>query len=146
MDILLNVLEALGVDKTIFAQFGIFVFVFIVLKKLLFETVLDVLREREEKTVITEKNSDELMNEVAKLEQQYNATVAEIYQKYQNKFSEDKKEIMQEEDKRFKMHEKEILEKEEIELEKINTELEQLRNEVFAHKDSLKQELMSKLS
>lgn len=146
MDVLLNALEALGVDKTIFIQFTIFVILFVILKKLLFSKLLEVLKDREEKTVVTEKNSDFLMDEAKELEKKYNDMVAKIYQKYQAKFHEDKCDIMDEENKRFKLHEEQFSQKEQTELKKIAEELSVLKDTAFQDKDSLKKDLISKLS
>lgn len=146
MDILLNVLVALGVNKTIFIQFFVFVILFLVLKKTLFSKLLEVLMDREEKTVVTEKNSDELLNEAKNLELKYKNLVGDIYQKYQDRFSEDKKEIMDEEDKRFRLHEDEILEKENVQLKVIEEEVATLQAESFKSKTLLQDELINKLS
>lgn len=146
MDVLLNALKALGVDKTVFIQFAIFVILFVILKKLFFSKLLEVLKDREEKTVVTEKNSDSLMDEAKELEKKYNEMVAFIYQKYQEKFSEDKTDIMDEENKRFKLHEEQTLQKEEEEIQKIAQEIKALKEAAFQEKDNLKKELITKLS
>lgn len=146
MDILLNVLEALGVNKTIFIQFAIFVILFAILKKTLFSKLLEVLMDREEKTVVTEKNSDELLEEAKALELKYKNLVGDIYQKYQAKFSEDKKEIMDEEEKRFRLHENQILQKEAEQLKEIDVEIAKLHEETFKSKNLLQDELINKLS
>jgi len=146
MDILLNVLEALGVNKTVFIQFFIFVILFAVLKKTLFAKLLEVLLDREEKTVVTEKNSDTLLNEAKELEAKYKNLVGGIYQKYQDKFTAEKKDIMDEEEKRFRLHEEQILQKENVSLENIKAELKILHDESFKSKSSLKEELLNKLS
>lgn len=146
MDILLNVLTALGVNKTIFIQFFIFVILFLVLKKLLFSKLLEVLLDREEKTVVTEKNSDTLLDEAKTLEQKYKDLVGGIYKKYQDKYGEEKKEIMDEEDGRFRHHEEQVMQKEQQLLDEIKIEITQLKEESFKAKGNLKDELLSKLS
>jgi F0F1-type ATP synthase membrane subunit b/b' len=146
MEILLNVFESLGINHTVFYQFFVFVAVFVILKQLLFKELLRVIKDREEKTVVSEKNAEEVALEAKILKGKYDQLVSDIYKKYQDKFNEDKEDIIREHQARFEQEQETFLKLEEQKIAEINSELASLKADSFKERDSLKNELINKLT
>ena len=60
---MVEIFGKLGIDGTIFYQFGIFVILAVALKKLLFAPLQSVIQEREEKTTGLESKADNILKE-----------------------------------------------------------------------------------
>ncbi len=68
MGAVLDILMALGVNKTVFAQFAIFLIAFIFLKYFIFSPYLAAYEERRRRTMGSAGVAKELQNEIVKLE------------------------------------------------------------------------------
>ena len=146
MEILLNVFESLGINHTIFYQFIVFVILFFLLKQILFKDLLRVIVDREEKTVVSEKNAEEVEKEAQELKAKYDKMVADIYKKYQEKFNEDKADIVSEHNARFQREQEQFSKLEQDKIAEIMKELDELKVASFREKDALKTELVNKLT
>ena len=66
---MVEIFGKLGIDGTIFFQFGIFIVLAIALKKLLFSPLQQVLNDREDKTTGLEGKADLILQEANKLKE-----------------------------------------------------------------------------
>jgi F-type H+-transporting ATPase subunit b len=146
MDMLINVFTSLGVDYTVFIQFGIFVVLFAVLKVVWFKKLREVIIERENQTVKLQKNSEDINREALNLQDKYNDLLSEVYAKAQDKLHEEKDSITEELQKKYKSVEKEVHEVEEEEIKKVKEELSKTKDQIFSEKENLTNQLISKLS
>jgi F0F1-type ATP synthase membrane subunit b/b' len=71
MDKILDILIALGINKTVYAQFLIFISAFIFLKYFIFSPYLAAYEERRKRTVGSAGVAKELQDEIAQLEAQF---------------------------------------------------------------------------
>ena len=79
---MVEIFGKLGIDGTIFFQFGIFVVLAVALKKLLFESLQQVILEREEKTTGLEGKADLIIQEANKLKEETEIKLSEARQSF----------------------------------------------------------------
>lgn len=71
MGAVVDILVALGVNKTVFAQFVIFIFAFVFLKYFIFSPYLAAFQERRKRTMGVSGVAKELQQEIDQLEAQF---------------------------------------------------------------------------
>lgn len=94
----MEIFTSLGLDETLFVQMGVFLVVFVVLKKLLFEPYFAAYRERKERTVGQTEAAERYVNEARELEQQYSSKAQQINQQFKSIYDQSRVEAMKEYD------------------------------------------------
>ena len=77
---MVEIFGKLGIDGTIFSQFGIFIVLAVALKKLLFSPLQKVIHEREEKTTGLEGKADLILQEANLLKENTELKMSEARQ------------------------------------------------------------------
>ncbi len=72
---LFDILNQFNIDKTLFIQFGLFVILYFICKKFIFEKYSEVLFKRFEGTSLAVNKISSLQTEILKLDDQYNSAV-----------------------------------------------------------------------
>lgn len=145
MDKAAEILRSLEIDEGFFIQLVVFVLLFILMKIVFLDKLLEVLKERESKTHALSKAGQTLSNEAEELEKKYNEMVKQIYIKAQEKLHGEKESIHAEQVRRYKTFESEVLEQEDAQLKKIRLEIEHLKKGVLDSKNQLEDSLLKKL-
>lgn len=88
MGAVLDILMALGVNKTVFAQFVIFIIVFAFLKYFIFSPYLAAYEERRRRTVGSAGVAKELQEEISRLEADYSKSARSLNDQIRVAFDE----------------------------------------------------------
>ena len=146
MDQLLQIFTQLGVDQSIFYQFGLFCILFLVLKSVLFDRLLFVLEVREAKTTKLESSAKAKLDEANRLATEYNSQIESFNQELQKRLTESKKEIDKKQADAIKKEEavlsKDFAEKKSQLVEQMSAQ----GKKVMHGADELSRELVRKLS
>ena len=146
MDQLLQIFTQLGVDQSIFYQFGLFLTLFLVLKAVLFDRLLFVLEVREAKTTKLENSAKAKLDEANQLAAEYDSQRESLHQELQKRLTEDKKEIDEKQSAAAKREEaalfKDFTEKKSQLVEQMSAQ----REKVMRNTDELSRELVRKFS
>ena len=126
-------------------QLAIVVVVFFISTTVLFSKLKEVIVEREEKTVLMEKDAEERMQKAGEVAEAYRAKIDIAYGQAQKTLKLKKDEILQKENTVFKEEEKVISGNMEKEREQILKDVEAKRAEAFKHADALSSDLVNKI-
>ena len=88
MGAVLDILIALGINKTVFAQFAIFIIAFIFLKYFIFTPYLKAYEERRRRTMGSVGVAKELQQEITELETQFSQEARQLNEKIKVAFDE----------------------------------------------------------
>jgi F-type H+-transporting ATPase subunit b len=94
----MDLLTSLGVNSSLFIQFGLFLVVYVVLKHVLFEPYYAAYKERSERTVGKAELAERFVNETKALEEQFSARAQEANEKYMAVYEKTRSEAMKEYD------------------------------------------------
>ena len=145
MGVLGEIIVKLGWDQSFWWQLGILLFLFIVLKFVLFDKLLWVLDHREEKTSGLADEAQELNHQADKLEGEYKAKIDVARHNAKNFFREKREEWMEHERQEIHKTEGEIS----VDFDKKRTHLEeefqQKRQAILNKTSELSDELVGKL-
>lgn len=145
MGVLGEIIVKLGWDQSFWWQLGILLFLFIVLKFVLFDKLLWVLDHREEKTSGLADEAQELNHQADKLEGEYKAKIDVARHNAKNFFREKREEWMEHERQEIHKAEGEIS----VDFDKKRTHLEeefqQKRQAILNKTSELSDELVGKL-
>ena len=108
MDLILGVFQKLDIDQTVYAQFIIFFFLFIILKAVFFNKLQFVLELRESKTTKLEENANKKFSEADNLSSKYKTEINKVYLGAQEKFNCKKLDIKRVEKEAISKKEKEL--------------------------------------
>lgn len=95
----MTLLSALGIDQTIFIQFGLFAVVFFFLTFFLFKPYAKALEQREQRTVGGEAAAEETVRRAAELRQRYEVRAREVSAEIKKIFDNYRAEASQESEK-----------------------------------------------
>jgi F-type H+-transporting ATPase subunit b len=95
----MEMITSLGLDWTMFAQMGIFLVVFLVLKNVLFEPYFAAFHERRERTVGQAEAAERYVHEAKELEAQYSAKAQEINAEFRAIYDKTRSETQKEYDR-----------------------------------------------
>ena len=146
MDTVLTIFRSLGVDQTVFIQFGIFMVLFLALKSIFFNRLQSVLELREGKTTKLESEANKKLNEAQELEKKYKTLIDKAYSEAQEQFNRQKNEAIREQTMTFKEVESEVNSKLESERKDFEKQLEKKKSEVMMNADGLAKSLVEKLT
>lgn len=90
MDAILNILISLGLDKTVFYQFAIFIVTFLFLDLVVFKPYLRAYQERRKRTVDSKDVAKDLREEISSLEETYSKEAREMNTDIKKLFDEKK--------------------------------------------------------
>ncbi len=130
----MDMLKSLGIDSTIFVQFGIFVVSYLILTRMVFKPYFQAYMERYNRTVGSEDVTSKLVEETAQLETEYEENAKALNLKIKNIFDDEKKQALE---KQAQMIQTANLKAEEYR-KKSELELEQTKSKIY---DDLKQEI-----
>jgi F0F1-type ATP synthase membrane subunit b/b' len=126
------ILANLDIDSSFFYQFAVFTFIFIILSKVVFEKLQDVVELRENNTVGLDEGADKKFDQVQELEEKYRTMMDEAYGETQTMVNSEREKIIK--------REKELLKKEQ---EVLNKAYEEKRNKVLEEVDGYKTNIMA---
>ncbi|MBT3234757.1 MAG: hypothetical protein HN353_02290 [Bdellovibrionales bacterium] len=145
MDMIIGIFQSLGVDQTIFIQFGVILVFYVVISQILFKKLLTVLQERENKTVGLVEAAALQSQAADELASKYQDEVAQAYRQSQTRIESVRSKI--------KNENLEIVQKEEHSLqvryqkakEHSISEVEVVRGNLMKSSDELTQSLVEKI-
>jgi F-type H+-transporting ATPase subunit b len=95
----MGLFTSLGLDATMFIQMGVFLVVFVVLKKVLFEAYFAAAHEREERTVGQAEAAERYINEAQELEEKFSSKAQEINDQFKTIYDRSREEATKEYDR-----------------------------------------------
>lgn len=98
MNIVVSLLNSLGVNQSLYYQLGIFIFVFLVLKYLLFEPYFKAYLERGERTLGKTEQAEKFVNQARLLEEEYAAKAQTVNEQFRAVFDQSRGEAMKQYD------------------------------------------------
>lgn len=94
MDTLIGMVDQLGLDQSIIFQFFLALTLFFLAKVLFANKLQSVIENRERKTVIREKEAEEVFNKANKLAENYNQSIDVAKKEAQKNFNEKRSEVV----------------------------------------------------
>lgn len=146
MKLVLNILERLQIDETIFVQFAIIVVLFLLLDSLLFKKVLFVLKYREKKTVGLEGEANRKMAEAEELSNKYKEKVNHAFNSSLESLKKKKSILSNEYKATLDKAQDEILEKADGEIKSFTKEISDKKASILSSSSELSKNLLDKLS
>jgi F-type H+-transporting ATPase subunit b len=145
MDTIIKIFTALGVDSSIFTQFGIIVVLYFVIKFTLFTKLQEVLDLREDRTTKLEGSANDKLVEAENMEAKFHNEINRVQTEAYIKFSTEKNEILKEKQKKVKVLEKELEEIATVKRKEIESEMKQKKEQVMKSASELSNNLVEKL-
>jgi len=146
MELILNVLGRLNIDKTIIPTFFIVIVFYLVLNNLFFKKLLQVLVTREGKTTKLENEANVKANEAEQLKNDYKLRMNEAYASSQEDLKMKKSKEMQAKKDEYLKAEDNINQDADNKLAEEMKVLDKQRAEVMASADKLSNVLIDKLT
>ncbi len=146
MDQLLQIFTQLGVDQSIFYQFGVFIFIFFILKIILFDELLFVVETREARTTKLESLAKVKFDKADKLAAQYSEKIESFNEEAQNNLNQNKEKIEKEKASKIKMEETRLIENFEEKKSQLITEMTAQKEIVMKDATELSENLVQKLT
>ena len=146
MNEIIAIFKQLGVDSTIFFQFGIFVVFFAIVKVLLFDKLQFVIELRESKTTKLEDEANRKFQDAEKLAYEYREKMNKAQQSSQEKLKAGKAEVVSRERNKYEEAQKKIIAEMESDRKTFEQELSTKKGEILSKADILASELVNKLS
>ena len=143
---MVEIFGKLGIDGTIFFQFGIFIVLAVALKKLLFAPLQKVLSEREEKTVGLEGKAESIFSEANKLKEDTELKLSEARQSFYLDLKNKKESLENELGRKFTQSEIEAEKNYNESLIELKEELSLLDDKLAKNTDELSGLLTSKFT
>ena len=143
---MVEILGKLGVDHTIFHQFGIFIIFAFVIKKVLFEKLQSVIEERSEQTQGLENKAATIMDEANKIKSDVELKIQSKKKFLSDNFREKKITLEASLGENFKNTEFSAEEDFNKGLEDINLELSKVNENLLQQSDELSSLLTTKLT
>ncbi len=140
-----DILTQLGINNTVFIQFGIICALYFISKKVLFTPLQKVIELRIEKTTKTEELAGELKSEYENLKYEYDEKIESAYKSTQEEKNNKKKEIEKDLNSKFKSAESDSNKKLEEEKTKIENEFSAKKNSILSEADSLADQLVERI-
>ncbi|MCF8058082.1 MAG: hypothetical protein K9K67_02205 [Bacteriovoracaceae bacterium] len=145
MDKFIGIFQKLGVDESIFYQFGIFVIIFFLLKVVFFNKLLFVLQTRESKTTKLDQEAGNKFKEADKLSEKFDKEIQKTSEEAHMKMSELKNKSVKEISEAQKNEELKVLAQYEEKKKGVIAEVEASRTSVLKSAENLSETLVNKL-
>lgn len=145
MDKFIGIFQKLGVDESIFYQFGIFVIIFFLLKIVFFNKLLFVLQTRESKTTKLDLEAGSKFKEAEKLSEKFDKEIQKTSEEAHMKMSELKNKSVKEISEAQKNEELKVLAQYEEKKKGVIAEVEASRTSVLKSAENLSETLVNKL-
>ncbi len=146
MDTLINIFKSLGVDQTVFIQFGIVVVLYFILTTLFFGKLQFVIETRDNKTTKREGNANKMLAEAEALAEKYKKTIDEAHSEAINQSTKKKNALAEKNKEQYKAKVSQIEAALDEARARNQEEIESRRQQVMSNADSLSKELLTKLS
>ena len=146
MEQVLNILAKLGIDQTVFIQFGLFFVLYFVLKNLLFSKLQYVLDLRKEKTEVLDHHANIKLAEAGKMMNEYDARIEATNHDAHRIFSSDKTETLKREYDIIQKKVEETEKKIEEGIKEFAKDLKIRKREIMENADELSNILVDKMS
>jgi F0F1-type ATP synthase membrane subunit b/b' len=146
METVLAIFAELGLNTTVFYQFVLVVAMFILTKSIFFGHLQNVLDTRENKSTKSEGTSDKVLEDIKKMDDEFNVKVKEASKKFMDKASIEKQQILSSLNKEYKNEEESINQfvsnSKKMTLEEINKS----KIEILGSADELANSLVNKIT
>ena len=143
---MVEIFGKLGIDGTIFFQFGIFLVLAIALNKILFKPLQDVIQEREDKTTGLKGKADKILLEAEQLKEETELKLSEARQSFYLDLKGKKIKLEEELNEKFKQSESEAELRFDASLKELKEELSLLDDKLAKNTDELSGLLTSKFT
>ena len=143
---MVEILGKLGVDHTIFHQFGIFIIFAFIIKKVLFEKLQSVIEDRSEQTQGLESKAASIMEEANKIKSDVELKIQDKKKSLTDVLREKKGALESSLNENFKKTELSAEEDFNKSLEDINLELSKVNENLLKQSDELSSLLTTKLT
>ena len=145
MDIILNILEQLNIDQSIFQQLAIVFALYLIAKFTLFNKLQEVIELRIEKTKKTEDSAQNLIQKYEVLKEEYESKVEETYKEVQTVKADEKKKIDKTLSQVYKKKEEEVSAYINEEKSKIEKDVNEQKGSVLSNADKFSNDLINKI-
>ena len=145
MELILGVFQKLNIDETVFTQFIVFFFLFIILKAVFFNKLQFVIELRESKTTKLEENANKKFSDAENLSEKYKVEIDKVYHGTQEKFNIKKNEILKIEKENVTKKQSELAEFSEKKIKEFTSEIEARSIEILKQSESLASNLVDKI-
>jgi F0F1-type ATP synthase membrane subunit b/b' len=143
---MVEIFGKLGIDGTIFFQFGIFLILAILLKKLLFNPLQQVIQERSNQTTGLQGKAEQIMEEGLKIKESNDLKLTEARQNLYFDLKKHKDILNLKLEEKFKQSEIDSENTYNQNLKELNSELSLLNDQLAKNTDELSVLLTSKLT
>ena len=145
MELILGVFKKLNIDETVFYQFIVFFFLFIILKAVFFNKLQFVLELRESKTTKLEENANKKFSEAVNLSEKYQTEIDKVYFGTQETFNLKKNEILKAEKDSITKKQSELTELSDQKRKEFTTEIETRSVDILKQSETLATSLVDKI-
>lgn len=145
MQALINVLQSLGLDYSVVYQLGIFIVTYIILTKVLFKPLLNVLVGRIEATKGLELKTLSLKEDADKLKAEYETKITKVRMQALSELRAIKFDLKVREHEEVKKKEKELNDYLDKERQALSAEFSHKRASIMNQTDSLADELVKRI-
>ena len=143
---MVEIFSKLGVDQTIFMQFGIFIILSIFLKKLLFNPLQEVIEQRSEQTSGLESKADEILLEANQIKNETEEKINLKRNEYYSELKSKKDSLEAQLADRYLKSEAEAETQYEESLAELKDELSKVNEQLSQNTDELSSLLTTKLT
>ncbi|MBT6326496.1 MAG: hypothetical protein HOJ35_11045 [Bdellovibrionales bacterium] len=145
MSEVINIFKSLGADETIFQQFVIFFIVFAILKPLLFDKILEVLKLREDKTVNLQDLSGQKFTKAENMAKEYSTKISDAQNNIFEEIKTKKIKITQTENDKIHKFRNDLEKSMDEKRQEFKVLLDNKRKDVLSESEGLSDELVEKL-
>jgi len=146
MDAFLTVLAGIGVDKSVFTQFAIYITLLIVMKYLLFDRLKVVIENRESKTTGLIEAAAHQEHQAQILAETYNKKIDEAYRAIQQESAKEKEKVLEKNQQQIKAAEDAMNQQVDKSREEYQRELNTRKEVIAKDVDLIAESLISNLS
>ena len=146
MNALLSILESLELNQTVFVHFGIFLVVYLFLHFLIFKPYFNAFLERKKRTEGSQESAGQLLEDVKKLEGEYQEKARAYNSEYKTVYDNSRLEANKEQDRIIDSAKQKIKTNLENRRNKIEAELEMARKQLAEEVPGVSQAIVDSLS
>ena len=140
----ISILQSLGINNTLFYQFGIFFVAFISMKYIVFKPYLDAYNERLKRTVGGQEETEQLLNEVNERETVYSQKAKKLNGEIKEIFAEQNSKAKKEMEQIMAVAKKEADEKTESARKELEASVSAARKEMESHIPTISENIQKK--
>jgi F0F1-type ATP synthase membrane subunit b/b' len=145
MEMIIGIFQSLGVDQTIFIQFGVVFIFYLIISPLLFKKLLFVIQEREDKTVKLAEEAVVQAQSADALLVRYKDEVAQAYRESQVRIEATRSKVKGESVELIHKEEQALQNKYLKAKEHSSAQVEQVKSNLMKSTDELSQSLIDKI-